>query len=204
MPASPEHEHLSARQRSVLRHRPIHTTDDTQIEVPHTSRASRSYRYDVPRTSIPKITEDNQRTIQPRGGRHRLLYLGLGMLLTLLLVLVGQWCIQNINQLSDNIRYGNPRTFQIDAFVGNEPAHTPSHFIALNLQGRIEVIELPGGDLAHAQRYQITHLDGPGAAQTPVTIHFVNSGHTKYADMVVEVQQTQFYLHNVNGVFHLA
>src|SRR6266487_4661311 len=43
--------------------------------------------------------------------------------------------------------YGYPRTYQTDAVVGHGDslAH-PSHFIAINLDGHLEVIELSGGD----------------------------------------------------------
>jgi hypothetical protein len=248
MPASPEeHEQRTIEQRSMLRHRPIHT-DDIQTEVPKIPRASRHHwhlpepeteteqdyrQYPARRDRYQTDQETEQdyrqyparrdryqtdqerppaRTKKAAGTRekqvphrkHQIFYLGIGMLCALVLVIVGQWCVQNFIQLDNTLRYGNPRTFQTDAFVGNEPAHTPSHFIALNLQGNIEVIELPGGDSAHAVRYQITRLNGPGAAQAPVTLHFVASTNPKYPDMVVNVQNTQLYLRNNNGVFHLA
>src|SRR2546425_1583080 len=42
--------------------------------------------------------------------------------------------------------YGRPRTFQTDAVVGhNDSAASPSHFIAINLNRHVEVIECPGG-----------------------------------------------------------
>ncbi|GHO90189.1 hypothetical protein KSF_002370 [Reticulibacter mediterranei] len=56
----------------------------------------------------------------------------------------------------DDFQYGQPRTFQTDAFVGHEMGRTPSHFIALNMQGQIEIIELPGSDATHVL------LCGPG------------------------------------------
>src|SRR5437868_12181949 len=47
----------------------------------------------------------------------------------------------------DDWHYGRPRTFQIDAVVGhNDSAANPSHFIALNLNRHIQIIEIPGGD----------------------------------------------------------
>ncbi len=78
---------------------------------------------------------------------HPLLLLGIGMIVMLmlwtLLTLVANWW----NTTWDDIHYGRPRTFQVDAVVGhNDSASNPSHFIALNLNGRIEVIEFPGDD----------------------------------------------------------
>ena len=48
----------------------------------------------------------------------------------------------------DDIQYGRPRTTHLDAYVGHagEGAGQPSHFIAMNLERRIVLIELPGGD----------------------------------------------------------
>ncbi len=108
-------------------------------------------------------------------GAHPLLYLGIGMIVMLalwtLLSLTVSWGSTTLNDL----RYGRPRTFQVDAFVGhNEAAGTPSHFIALNLHGRIEVIEFPGGDSARARIYLGPQLYGTDADLIPVTLSFVD------------------------------
>ncbi len=59
---------------------------------------------------------------------------------TLLTLAVSWW-----NMTWNDMHYGRPRTFQIDAVVGqNDSAANPSHFIAMNFKGRIEVIEFPG------------------------------------------------------------
>jgi hypothetical protein len=74
---------------------------------------------------------------------------------------------------SDSLHYGMPRTFQMDEVVGHQdsPAH-PSHFIALNLDGHLEVIELAAGKPAHAHIYVGPTQTGAEAAQVPVTIQF--------------------------------
>src|SRR5579863_4317604 len=64
---------------------------------------------------------------------HPLLYLGMGMLATIALLAVVIALSNWVGTTLDDLRYGYPRTFQIDAYVGhNESAGTPSHFIALN------------------------------------------------------------------------
>ena len=69
-----------------------------------------------------------------------------------------------------------PRTFQVDAVVGQGDSLVhPSHFIALNLHGQIEVIEFPGGDATHARIYLGPHLYGSNASLVPVTLQFVDS-----------------------------
>jgi hypothetical protein len=60
----------------------------------------------------------------------------------------------------------------MDAFVGHEQGRTPSHFIALNVQGQMEIIELPGGDATHAKIYLGPRIYGPGADLVPVTLRF--------------------------------
>src|SRR5215469_16870910 len=77
--------------------------------------------------------------------------------------------------MKDDLHYGRPRTFQIDAVVGqNDSASNPSHFIALNLNGRIEVIEFPGGDASKARIYLGPQLYGSGQDLIPVTLSFVD------------------------------
>jgi len=67
-------------------------------------------------------------------------FLGIGMiamlaLWALLTLAVSWWSVK-----WDDIQYGRPRTFQVDAVVGhNDSATNPSHFIAMNLNGRIEM-----------------------------------------------------------------
>jgi hypothetical protein len=46
----------------------------------------------------------------------------------------------------DDLQYGRPRTVQMDAYVGqNEAEGVPSHFIAMNLNRRVTIVEIPGG-----------------------------------------------------------
>ena len=66
-----------------------------------------------------------------------------------------------------------PRTFQSDAVVGHgDSASNPSHFIALNLNGQVLVIEIPGGNPAKAQVYIGPRLFGAGEDLAPVTLSF--------------------------------
>ena len=53
----------------------------------------------------------------------------------------------------DDWHYGRPRTFQVDARVGHDDAVTPSHFIAMNLNRHVIIIEFPGGDPTRAKDY---------------------------------------------------
>jgi len=133
---------------------------------------------------------------------HPLLYLGLGMLAMLALlaafIVVTNWVATTL----DDIHYGRPRTFQIDAFVGhNESAGMPSHFIALNLHGHIEIIELPGGDATHARVYLGPQLYGTDADLVPVTLSFLDVNGDHQPDMIIHFQGTQVVFINDQGSF---
>jgi len=124
---------------------------------------------------------------RPRGRRrlHPLLYLGLGMIAMLALLLLLSLAVSWWNTTIDDLYYGRPRTFQIDAYVGHDEVGAPSHFIALNYNGRVEVIEFPGGDASHARIYLGPQLYGARADLVPVTLSFVDvSGHHQ-PDMLV-------------------
>jgi hypothetical protein len=128
------------------------------------------------------------------------------MILTLLLILLSQSVLNWSTTLYDNWAYGMPRTFQTDAIVGHEGlSGQKSHFIALNNQGRVEVIEFPGNDAARARMYFGPLLSGPGADLVPVTLKFVPD-RTSYGqiDMVVQVQGTSMLFVNHHGSFQPA
>ncbi len=124
------------------------------------------------------------------------------MLVALAAVLLGQLVVGWMTVARDDWHYGRPRTFQCDAVVGHadSPAQ-PSHFIALNLRGHIEVIELPGGDPSRTRIYQGPQIYGPGADLVPVTLQFSDPGHTHHPDMFVLFQGTQVVFHNRDGTF---
>ena len=105
----------------------------------------------------------------------------------------------------DDLHYGRPRTFQTDYVVGhNDSQANPSHFIALNLSGRIELIEFPGGDGAHARIYLGPQLYGTGSDLVPVTLSFVDVNGNHLPDMIVHFQNTQIVFINDQGGFRPA
>ncbi len=92
--------------------------------------------------------------------------------------------------------YGFPRTYQVDAIVypGDTSDH-PSHYIFLNLNGTMEIIELPHGDAAHARIYKGPTLFSDNADLIPVTGEFkVVNGKV---EMLVHIQdQTIVYIND--------
>ena len=142
---------------------------------------------------------------RPRHRIHPLLYLGAGMVVTVSLlavvVVVSSW----VSTALDDLHYGRPRTFQLDAYVGHHEAPgMPSHFIALNLHGRLEIIELPGGDATHARIYLGPQLFGPDADLVPVTLAFQDVNGDHRPDMILHFQGTQVVFLNDGTSFRPA
>jgi hypothetical protein len=105
----------------------------------------------------------------------------------------------------DDIHYGRPRTYQTDAWVGHEQSGSPSHFIAINLNRHIEIIEFPGGDAAHARIYMGPQLFGENDDLVPVTLRFVDVNGDKKPDMIASFQGSRvIFINQDNGTFRMA
>ena len=182
---------------------------------PVVKRASRLRQPDTkeegPDDVAPSTAKEAQRPSKhavrsgPHHHIHPLLYLGVGMVLTVsilvVVIVVSTWASTTL----DDLHYGRPRTFQIDAYVGhNEAPGMPSHFVALNLHGRLEVIELPGGDPTHARIYLGPRLYGPNADLAPVTLSFKDVNGDRRPDMIIHFQGTQVVFINDGSGFRPA
>lgn len=136
---------------------------------------------------------------------HWLVFIGVAML-----VMVLGWVIfsavANWWQVTqDDAHYGRPRTFQMDAVVGHsDSAANQSHFIAINLNRHIEVIEFPGGDPTKAKVYIGPTLIGDGQALAAVTLSFKDVNGDGKPDMVLHIQDSHFVFINENGTFRPA
>ncbi len=188
--------------KSVLRHRPLDSGKTTK-PVPTVTRASRPPR---PRKeTIPPFVCSTSRTTRKKGrSQSHLVSLGIGMIVAIFAVLLGQLLLGWCSTTWDDLHYGRPRTYQTDAFTGNEPGQTPSHFLVLNLHGRIEIFELLGGDPTKTRVYLGPQIAEPDADLVPVTIQFVDPQRTHHPDMLVQFQGTQVVFHNVHGTFQLS
>jgi hypothetical protein len=94
--------------------------------------------------------------------------------------------------------YGMPRTYQTDHVVGHADSLShPTHFIFLNLNDHVDIIELPGGDAAHAKIYSGPTLYSADANQTPVTADFEDVNGDSKVDMIVHIgDQKIIYLND--------
>jgi hypothetical protein len=190
---SPEEVYQSGNTRLHVRYVDIPKRSSRQKQLPPHQQAER-YTDEV--EAAPK---SKQRRIHP------LLSLGVGMLtmaaIFLLLSSAGTW----IQTIKDDLTYGRPRTFNIDAVVGhNDSAANPTHFIAINLYRHVQVIEIPGQDSTKERTFQITTLFGDGEDLTPVTLSFRDINGDKKPDMLIHIQDQTLVMINDNGTFRTA
>ena len=104
----------------------------------------------------------------------------------------------------DDLRYGNPRTFQLDAAVGHSDGpDTPTHLIAMNINQQIVVIELPGGDPAKVRTLTGPYLFGAAESKTPVLMRLADLNHDGTKDLIVSVKNEEIVYLNKGGQFQL-
>jgi hypothetical protein len=138
------------------------------------------------------IEQGNKRIVihdEPPPHRHRrfhwLLYVGVVCFLVVsgwiaLTLLTTWWQAKQLDW-----KYGTPRTFQVDQFVGHgdSPAH-PNHFIAVNVGGTIEVVEMNTTNPKADHIYLISTVTD---SSMPVTVSFADLTHDGKRDMLVTV-----------------
>ncbi|HET8841351.1 MAG TPA: hypothetical protein VFN35_07775 [Ktedonobacteraceae bacterium] len=189
--------------RSALRYRPTKTDQARPGQtIPRRRTLSTA-------SVLPDVQEDDGDSLAPvscpkrvasprRVGRkrHSLFWLSVGVLL-LLALWVGltqlvSWATTKMN----DIRYGYPRVFQLDAVLGHQDsAARPTHLLALNLNGEVLLEEFPGGDLPKARSYILASLVGSGSDLLP---HQDRPGQP---DLVVEIGDVVSLMVNDQGKF---
>ena len=76
--------------------------------------------------------------------------------------------------------------------MGHEAASgLPSHFVALNLERRVVILELPGGDATQTRTIVGPYLFGAGEDLTPVLLRFADVNADQRLDMLVNVKQEE-------------
>jgi len=162
-----------------------------------------------PRQPEPEQDDDEPETEHlPRTRRrshpprfHWLVYLGIGMIAMLILWLVGAIAFNWWQAYQQDLHYGHPRTYQCDARVGHNDTGIPSHFIALNLNHRAEVIEFPGGDATKARVYLGPMLTGQNSDQDIVTVSFKDVNVDGKLDLIMSVENVKYVYINDTGAF---
>jgi len=170
----------------------------TQQQVPRPTRQPEPEQDDdEPETE--HLPRTHQHSHKPRF--HWLVYLGIGMVVMLLLWIVGAIALTWWQAYQQDLQYGHPRTYQCDARVGHNDAQTPSHFLALNLNHRVEVIEFPGGDATKAKVYLGPLLTGQDSDLDIVTVSFKDVNGDGKPDMLLNVENAKYVYINDNGAF---
>lgn len=134
----------------------------------------------------------------PRLGRMPLVAILIGMVVAILLVMALGAFSSWWRVYQDDIHYGRPRTYQIDAVVGHgDSAANPTHFIFLNLHRHVEIIEIDGGNPARTHIYVGPVLFGDGQDLTPVTGEIRDVNGDGKPDLIVHIQNQEIiYLNN--------
>lgn len=177
-------------------------SDLDELDEPAYPRSHTSViRYTAPKGQRQQVIQrGNQRIAihegKPKGRYPWPLLICIGMFVALLLVYawntVGNWWVDY--QLETT--YGFPRTYQTDAIVypGDSAAH-PSHYIFLNLNGTVEIIELPHSDSANAKIYQGPTLVMDNADLVAITGEFKQVNGKE--EMIVHIGNQQIiYVNN--------
>jgi len=104
----------------------------------------------------------------------------------------------------DDVRYGRPRTTQLDAFVGHgESAGQPTHLLAINLNRQATIVELPGGDASKARAIQGPYLFGASEDLTPLLLSLRDMDGDGQLDLLLDVRNEQVVYLNKDGAFRL-
>ena len=124
------------------------------------------------------------------GGLALLLYLGLTSLIG--------WGREKL----DDMHYGRPRTTQLDAWVGhNEATGNPSHFVALNLNRQVTIIEFPGGDVGKPQVIAGPYLFGRSENLTVIKLRVDDVNGDDKPDLTVQVKDERLVYINDGTAF---
>jgi len=104
----------------------------------------------------------------------------------------------------DDVRYGRPRTVQVAGMVGHhEPTGEPTRLVAMNLNRRVVVIELPGGDATKAQTVPGPYLFGANEDLTPVGVRLQDVNADRKVDLVLAVKDEAIIYINTGERFRL-
>ncbi len=192
---APRQTEESTRRYRYIPRQPREADDDDNddgwaVEKPHTS----AYRYDYATKETTHLPDPKKtRVIQQRRADRATLVIWL--CLALIVMIVGWWLLSWVANwwqgVQDNLKYGTPRTFQADQYVGqgDSPEH-PDHFIVLNLHGVIEVMQINPQDHKKDAVFVLTNV---GNESIPASLSFRDTTGSGRMDILVTVGENTPY-----------
>ncbi len=126
------------------------------------------------------------------------------LLVLVALALIGNSVVSWAQIKLDDYRYGRPRITTLSSFVGhNEAGGTPTQFIAMNLNRRVVVLQVPGGDPAQTRTLTGPYLFGVNEDLTPVHLRLGLVNGDNELDLIVSVKNEEIIYINENGSYRL-
>jgi hypothetical protein len=131
-----------------------------------------------------------------------LLIIGGGILAVALITFVVSNLLNWWNVWQDDMTYGRPRTMQMSGWVGhNESTGLPTNFIAQNVNGEINIYEIPGGDTSKMTVIKGPRLFAKNAELIPVKIRLEDVNADAHVDLIASADGQQFVYLNDGGKF---
>jgi hypothetical protein len=157
---------------------------------------------------ISRPTKTSRRTALPGGLRPALSLWRTTALAYLMLLFLGYLLITPVigwgQRRLDTMRYGFPRTTQIDGFVGHgEEGGEPTHLIALNLNRQVSILEIAGGDSAKVRALPGPYLVGADGGYVVPYLSLRDLNGDGQADLLLQVREEIVVYINENGSFRL-
>jgi hypothetical protein len=154
---------------------------------------------------VPRPARAASRRAATRGLELRSVAVLAGVTLAALAVYVMvSMAVEWVQVKADDFQYGRPRTMQVDAFVGHgETEGVPTHFVAMNVNRRVTVLEFPGGDATKATAIVGPYLFGEGEDLTPVQASVQDVNADAKPDLVLTVKNEQLIYLNDGSTFTL-
>jgi|GEM_PF-1909377 len=122
-------------------------------------------------------------------------------LITLVVTNVISWW----NTWQDDMTYGRPRTMQLSGWVGhNEQTGFATNFIAQNINGEVNIIEIPGGDSSKTVVIKGPRLFAKNAELIPIKIRLEDVNADGHVDLIVTADGAQSAYLNESGRFRPA
>jgi hypothetical protein len=174
--------------------------DDSGTRFPNSVRRYKQGNNEV-------IEQGNKRLVihndpPPKSRIHWSVIYGVGMLSMLGLFVGISTVIAWWNMHQADALYGNPRTYQTDMVIGHgDSAAHKTHFIAVNLNRQIIIIEIQGGDPAHIVSYQGPQVASGDGSQLAVTLSFSDKNGDGKPDMIVHIDTAQVIYYNTGKGF---